>query len=150
MSLNVYIGKENLPADKKFIYDVDTFFSGILLRNEPFTERVLQEVEYASYVDGQQFRDQFGRLLPAFYLSTSSKLLLTAARHPDLVLNCSEIGKNAIALFLELSDAELYFGSGFFTFRGSGKCDAVVNGVHCDSVAEVDYRISLYEVDHVC
>lgn len=83
----------------KNLYMMWMHFLGIFLRDEPFTKKVLREVEQASYVDGQQFKDRFGRLLPTFCLSTSSKLLLTANRHRDIVLNCSEIGKNAIALF---------------------------------------------------
>lgn len=145
MGINIYVGKENLPENIKFVHDVDAFFVGMPLQKTPFTSKVLQEVEQSSFCDAQHFKDRFGHMLPVSCLSTSSKIILAVARYHDVVINCSEVGRNAIDLLLEVPDASLYFKSGFYTFRQCGYCDVFVNGVHCETVETVNYRMSLWE-----
>lgn len=61
MSLSIYIGKRNLPADQVFLFDANAAFTGIPLMDDEFTKLVLKEVEDAEYVDKETFRDRFGR-----------------------------------------------------------------------------------------
>lgn len=146
MSLNVYVGKENLPSDKLFLFDADAAFMGTSLKNDGFTERVLREVEKAEYVDAGIFRDRFGRGLYSDCLSTSAKILLMVYYRPDVVVNCMELGGNATVLLLQLTEGCVFYPDASMDL-GAPNVDLMINGIHCRNCDEVEWRLAEIEME---
>ena len=96
------------PDELDFIMDVDKYFNSKHLRDDEYTHRVLREVEHAEMIDESTFKDRTGVGLKIDYLSTSTKCLLLLKYYPDIIINCDEIGYNALQ-FVE--SGKIYFST---------------------------------------
>lgn len=146
MSLNIYVGKENLPSDKVFLFDADAAFTGIPLKNDEFTQLVLREIEKAEYVDKEVFRDQFGRGLYSDCLSTSSKILLLVHYKPEVVISAMELGDNATDILIKLTEGSIFYPDVNVNLEAPG-VDLIINGVHCADCDEVEWRLGEIEME---
>ena len=140
MSLNIYIGKGNLPVNKVFLFDADAAFTGTSLKDDEFTKFVLKEVEDAEYVDRTTFRDRFGRGLYSDCLSTSSKILLLVHYKPEVIVNGMELGDNAITLLLTLTEGSVFYPD-VNVMLEKPDVDIMINGVHCTCCDEIEWRL---------
>lgn len=140
MSLNIYIGKGNLPVNKVFLFDADAAFTGTSLKDDEFTKFVLKEVEDAEYVDRTTFRDRFGRGLYSDCLSTSSKILLLVHYKPEVIVNAMELGDNAITLLLTLTEGSMFYPD-VNVMLEKPDVDIMINGVHCTCCDEIEWRL---------
>lgn len=111
MAINIYIGKENLPLNKPFIYDVEASILAVRMSGTDFQRRIIKEVEKGEYVNDKFFQDRFGGLLYYTELSTGVKAMLEVEAFPDSVINCAEVGNNALQYFSLLNQGSLYFES---------------------------------------
>lgn len=109
--LNIYIGRDKLPKDKKFILDVETAFLNVDMFGSEFQKSVIKEIDRGEYLDKSRFVDRFGNYLYLSELSTGSKALLLAEAFPNLIINFDEVGLNAIALLDGINNASIYFSS---------------------------------------
>lgn len=108
--LEMYIGKENLPKDRKFIYDVEAAFNLIdKIKEDEEVAKVLACVENAKYVDEKTFCDKFGRNLYYDCLSTGSKALLLIKAFPDCIVNFMEAGYNTWNCLDTFKESKVYF-----------------------------------------
>ena len=94
MGLHIYKGRENLPKDMEYIYDIDAFFVGVKLPDCEFVRKVLREIEKAEYVDEVTYKDRVGRYLYNSTLSSGSKILLAMYLYPSIIFNGIEMGGN--------------------------------------------------------
>lgn len=94
--MNIYIGKENLPKDAKFLFNVEQFFPQVLIADCEFNREVIRVIDGSEYVSTTMFKDRFGGGLRKSCLSTSCKILITLYQCPDIIVNCAEIGVNAL------------------------------------------------------
>lgn len=140
MSLNIYIGKGNLPVNEVFLFDADAAFTGTSLKDDEFTKFVLKEVEDAEYVDRTTFRDRFGRGLYSDCLSTSSKILLLVHYKPEVIVNAMELGDNAITLLLTLTEGSVFYPD-VNVMLEKPDVDIMINGVHCTCCDEIEWRL---------
>ena len=134
--LNLWFGKENLPKNLEFVFDIEAAFTGMKLQDTYFTRKVMEEIEEGRFLDQEIFQDRFGRGLYSGLLSTGSKILLYVERYPDKIVNASELGTNAVGLLLYLPEGNVYFPE----YREVNLyCPEVqemsisVNGIVCDS-----------------
>ncbi len=47
--LNIYMGKENIPKDKEFVYDVEAFWSQVGIPDNRGSRYILNNFEYVEY-----------------------------------------------------------------------------------------------------
>ncbi len=106
--LYLYIGKENLPKDKKFIFDVEELVPSIRLYDDPWVKEVLKESEEATRDSDETFRDRFGRGLWYVYLSTNTKIILTSGLLQDYVVNGIEMGYRGFQTLCEIGRGHIY------------------------------------------
>lgn len=107
--LNIYIGKESLPEDKKFIFDVESVFLLVKITGSDFQRKVIEEIEHGSYYDNKRFKDRFGGLLYYSNMSTGSKALFEAEYLINDIINISECGENALRMLSYLNNGNVYF-----------------------------------------
>lgn len=107
--VNIYIGKSNIPKDKKYINDADKFcFGGSLRVDDDFTKMILKEIEKGEILSEYLFKDRFGFGLYVHNLSTGTKAILAAKYFPEYVINLTEAGRNVLEFVSELGDANIY------------------------------------------
>ncbi len=106
--LNIYIGKENLPKDKKLIFDVDKAIMSVIISGTDFQRMVIENVEQGSYKDESMFIDRFGGALYYTNMSSGSKALLEVDYLKDFVVNCAECGENALAYLSYIDEGNVY------------------------------------------
>ena len=109
--LNIYIGKENLPADKKFINDVEAVFLNVDMYGSIFQKNVIEVIDKGRYLDKSKYIDRFGNHLYLSDLSTGSKALLLTEAFPDMIINFDEVGLNAISLLSGIGEGNIFFSS---------------------------------------
>lgn len=110
--LNIYIGKNNLPSDKKFIYNPQALSVDLDLLKNDFVKHVLKEVEQATPQTKETYFDRFGRGLFNTTLSTSTVILLSLEQFPDLIINGDEMGDNAFEVLCTMDTGSIYFSDG--------------------------------------
>ena len=111
MAINIYIGRENLPLDKPFIRDLEASILAVKMSGTSFQRRIIKEVEKGEYFNDKFFRDRFGGLLYYTELSTGVKAMLEMEAFPESVINCVEVGNNALQYFSLLEQGSIYFES---------------------------------------
>jgi hypothetical protein len=142
--LQIY-DKQNL-IDKPQVFDCDEAFYGCKLRDNKFTRRVLNDVEMGTYVDGETFKDKFGRVLYANCLSTSAKILLLADRYSDYAFNCDEIGSNAVDLLLECDNAIIYVLNRDLEFKSDLINPVMYNNITFNNVYDLNEALAGGEI----
>ena len=139
--MNIYIGKENLPKDAKLIFDVERFFPQVLIRDCEFNREVIRTIDRGEYVSPTLFNDRFGRGLHSKCLSTSSKILILLNQRPDVVINCAEIGRNALDYIVKCHNGNAFFPNNDFDIQAIPTCSVSVNGKECGSLSELNDAI---------
>lgn len=81
------------------------------MNGSTFQRRIIKEVEKGEYVNEKFFRDRFGGMLYYTELSTGVKAMLEMEAFPDAVINCAEVGNNALQYFSLLDEGSIYFHS---------------------------------------
>ena len=141
MSLKFYIGEENIPKDKKFINDVESFFMlQCRLEDNEATRRVMKIIDKAEYMDTARFTDRFGTALYKECLSTGAKIVLAVMQFPDIVFRGSELGDNAYMLLAELKEGNVFFSrypSFLYTWEDSDAVDIEVDGIRFESAEQL-------------
>lgn len=110
MAVNIYLGQENLPKDKKFVFDVESAIYLVNVEGTAFQRKVLMEIEQGSYGDSRRWVDRFGSTLYYSDMSTGAKILFELDAL-DMVINCVEIGNNALGLIQYIEDCHVYLDS---------------------------------------
>lgn len=94
---------------------------------DPFVQRIMQEVDGASVISGYVLKDRSGEVIPPEYLSTGTKTAVCVYFFPDMVFNATQMGDNALQFVLELSQCRditllVYRDLPYFAFRGLSVC----------------------------
>lgn len=148
MSIKIYTGK-NKPTDIKFIFDVDSYCKGMRVKDNALNRKIISIIEQGSYISEDVFEDRFGRGLYVSCLSTSSKILILLNQKPDVLVNCSEIGLNALDLILECLDCMVYLDCSCLRFNSEIKCDVYVNDVLCSNIDEVNNALGKVDANEI-
>lgn len=139
--MNIYIGKENLPKDAKFIFDVEQFFPQVLIVDCEFNREVINAIDGGEYVSTTMFKDRFGRGLYKDCLSTSCKILIVLNQCPDIVVNCLGIGVNALDYIVKSTNANAFFSDNDFDIQAKPTCSVFVNGKECEDLLDINDTI---------
>lgn len=139
--MNIYIGKENLPKDAKFLFDVEQFFPQVLIADCEFNREVIRVIDGGEYVSTTMFKDRFGGGLRKSCLSTSCKTLITLYQCPDIIVNCAEIGVNALDYVVKCPNANAYFPNSDFDIQTKLTCTVFVNGKECKDLLTLNNTI---------
>ena len=107
MSLKIYYD-DSIKKDKRFILDIEPWFSKYGLDISPFSKKVIKDIDKGELVDNLKFIDRFGMASSLLNLSTSSKALLLVGRVDGKILNLEECGVNIGNLLLEKNSGEVY------------------------------------------
>lgn len=140
MSLNIYLHKEDIPKNITLYDNNDLFFDGsTLLRDSAWCERILKEIDKASYNSSETFigRDKELGAIYREHLSTGGKTLLNILEHPDCCFSLIECGANAKELALQLPTGNLLWIPDQLFIEDDVACDAICNGVHFDVVGNL-------------
>lgn len=148
MSIRIYTGN-NRPTNLEFVFDVDSYCNGLRIRDNELNRKILTEVEKGSYLSEDIFTDRFGRGLYVSCLSTSSKILITLNQNSNVLINCSEIGLNALDLILECSNCNVYFNYNCLEFKSELRQEVYVNDVLCKDVDELNLLLGRVDSDEV-
>lgn len=132
--LNIYLGKDSLPADKPFLYDVQGAVSLIDLTKGDITSYILQAIDEAKPLHKDSFVDRFGVGMGSTMLSTTAQILLVLA-NTGYVVHCDELGANGLLLLSCITEGNAYFSSperldDQFAYPIS------INGVVCKDITE--------------
>ena len=106
--VELFIGVDNIPDTERLIYDIDPVITSVDIEGTPLQRRVLAEVEHGEYFDATRFKDRFGNLLYYSELSTGSKAIIIAEVIPDMIVNFTECGDNALMFISLLDNAKVY------------------------------------------
>lgn len=106
--INIYTSLDNLPKDKKFIFDTDAILPLVNITGSEFQRKVLREIESGEYHDDKRFKDRFGGLLYYTDMSTGSKALFVADCFKERIINFSECGENVIRLISYIDNCNIY------------------------------------------
>ncbi len=145
MSLCIYVGRENLPKDRTFIFDVEAAFNsfGTLDLDEELKE-ILHYIEHAEYIDSQTFQDRTGKKLYFSNLSTGAKALILAKELPESIVNISEAGINVYSILEEMQNASVYLAdSNGFDIQVE-RNDLYLNGKLYDSTQAFNEALEVY------
>lgn len=107
--INVYIGEQNLPKDRKFIFDPLPLLSLAKVPDTSFVRKVISDIDRGEYYDDRFFTSRFGGQLWYKDLSAGSSTLLVMYLYPDYVINGIELGTNALAYISLLEECSVYF-----------------------------------------
>lgn len=128
MSLCVYVGKNNLPKDKEFVFDVEAEFFRYGIKDCILSKEIMKVIDEGEYVNKSIFLDRFGVSLYTDCLSTSSKALLLLISCKDKVLNFDEVGNNAIKYALEhFNEGNIYISDYYGNIDESDYIDLFMN-----------------------
>ena len=144
MAIHIFTDK-SLFESKDFIFDVEAFAGIIRLKDDKFTNKVLNELEKGSYQSEYSFVDRFGYGLRANSLSTGSKILLSAYYNPNYVINCTELGNNALDLLLLIPNCRIYTPRISLEFYGEMPYEVYLNNKKVEDIAELNYELSILE-----
>ena len=139
--MNIYIGKENLPKDAKFIFDVEQFFPQVLIRDCEFNREVIRAIDKGEYVSHTLFNDRFGRGLYSKCFSPRHQILILLNQRPDIVVNCAEIGSNALDYIVKCPNGNAFFPNNDFDIQSNPTCNVSVNGKECGSLLALNGAI---------
>lgn len=106
--LNIYIGKDNLPRDKIFVYDPESVTSMIDLNKNDRARDIIQYLELGKVIDSSKFYDRFGIGMYTDAISTTAKILLLIDQ-TDYIINANELGLNGIKILEDYTDGNVYF-----------------------------------------
>lgn len=106
--LHLYVGKENLPKDMYFVFNIDGIISMVPMTGTETQKLILEKVEQAEYYNDVMFKDRFGGCLYYTSLSTGSKALLALDYIKDKVLNFTECGENALRVLSYINDGHIF------------------------------------------
>lgn len=107
--LKLYIGKNDLPSGISFIEDVEAAFPLVTITGSSFQREVIACIENGTYNDEKTFIDRFGEPAKYDWLCTGSKALMLLESRPDVIINFTECGDNALTLLSKLDNGMLYF-----------------------------------------
>lgn len=93
--LYIYDDKDDLPKDKKFIHDVEAWFSMPTETNQ-YIDAILHDIEKGRYYDAVTYVDRFGVNLYCNFMSTGAKAAVLVASQQDCVIDCIEVGYNVL------------------------------------------------------
>lgn len=139
--VNFYVGKNNIPIDKYFVFDVERVFPRVIISGTPFQKLVLQEIEKGQYYSESMFRDRFGGCLYYDALSTGSKALLLTDYLKDSIINFDEVGDNAIAYLSCAESCNVYMSRRGIDIPWMKDSPATFNGVAYDSISSLNRSI---------
>ncbi len=108
MALEIYVGRNNFPKDKKIWYDPEKMIYATKITDDTFNKKVISEIEQGQYLDAGSFIDRFGYKLHMSSVSTGSKILLEV-NNTDNAIIADEIGMNAKRLLLTLDNGAVCF-----------------------------------------
>lgn len=126
--LNIYIGRDNLPKDKQFIFDIEDVIYLVKITGTEFQRMVLRRVEHGDYYNNELFKDRFGGLLYYNEMSTGSKALFEVESLRDCVINCSECGENALRLLSNLRHGNVFLNDRNEALQWDIDCEVSCNG----------------------
>ncbi len=138
--INLYIGKENLPKDKHFIFDVDSAISLVNCSGTLFQRKVLEIVEKGSYYDSKVFTDRFGYNLYYDCMSSGSKALFELEGLDDVV-NCDECGPNALKMVSLLKTCDFYLSFRQIELPYYYDAPIVCNGRYYESISTLNWYL---------
>ena len=99
---HVFVKGIDEPAD--VVWDVHAAFGGITLYRDDGERLILQRIDKASYCDGMHFLDRNGAKTSLMYLSSGAKAALLVYHFREKVINCIEVGSNALSALFKATD----------------------------------------------
>lgn len=98
--IHVYV--KGIDSPDNLVEDVGAFFNFSSIRKEPAVFRAMFDIDGAKYVNNTEFEDRFQRIQPIEALSMGCKAVLMTYSHPDMVINCVEVGDNALSAIFRI------------------------------------------------
>lgn len=142
--LEIFLGREHQFPDNGYVRNPEKVIASLDLLKNTYAEKVLREIEEGQPSSKNMFIDRYGRGLYSGVLSTSSKILLIADQ-TDHTVRADEMGRNAVAFFLQYADK----GKLHFTFLPDmpvpTRYPISVNSVVCNS--DIDFLNVIEEVE---
>ena len=110
------------------IQDVVSAFSKISLHDDPMENLILKKVDKASYCDSRHFYDRNGSKTDVFFLSTGAKAALLVYHFPDTVVNCIEMGSNALSTLFKVSNTgNILIGNRVYLVSDRGTLETTIH-----------------------
>ena len=126
--LNIYVGKENLPKNIIFVFDVEAAFPLVSVTGDELQRKVLSDVEKGTYLNSKRFVDRFGGQLYYSDMSTGSKAVMAVAALTDKIINCDECGENALRLMSLIDEGNIYLSQRSIGLPWCRDCKVSYNG----------------------
>lgn len=133
--LNIYVGKENLPKDKPFIFDVESAIVLVNITDNEYYRRVLCDVEKGRYFDEKKFVDRFDGQLYYTDMSTGAKAAIEIYGLEDKIINCDECGENALRVMSYAGKGNIYLSRRTIALPWSVDCPIYYNGKYYERIS---------------
>lgn len=88
-------GIDPIPEDA--IMDAEKAFAMSSVRGDEIDRLLIKTIEKGEYLNPYEFIDRFGYKLSTLYMSTGCQAALAVHNRPDLVINCTEAGDDALS-----------------------------------------------------
>lgn len=101
---NVYVKGIDDPKSENVISDIESAFGKVTLCGDPKERLILEMVDSGSYCDSKYFYDRNGAKTSVVFLSSGAKAALLVYHFPQSVINCIEMGSNALSVLFKVSN----------------------------------------------
>lgn len=137
---NIYIGKNNIPSELKFLYDPESVTLMIDLEHSNMSRDIVKSIDKGEVIGRNVFKDRFGIGMYSEALSTTSKILLLLEQ-TDLLINANELGDNGLHYLNRMCLGNVYFDNALRNIEPE-VYPAAVNGVIVNTISEFYERLS--------
>lgn len=107
--LNLIFQRAKAKDPSSVMVDCRNFFSRVKQDSwfeEEFVINLIKEIDGAEVVQGCILRDRFGKVIPADYLSTGSKVMICILKFPEKIFNLTQMGNNVLPFLIKLCAKE--------------------------------------------
>jgi hypothetical protein len=133
MSINIYTSKDKIPEGVEYVNQNDVFFGGVLLNDTVVVQRILAEIDKATYNSEETFIGRSKKLGAIYkeHLSTGAKTLINIVTNQNTCFDLLECGFNCLNLLIDLSnqvDGNVLWQIPITCYAGNGACNLTLNG----------------------
>lgn len=99
---NIFVRGIDEPQD--VVEDVHLAFTELTLSGDAMEERIIHTIDMGHFCDTLSFYDRNGAKTRLTHLSSGSKAALLVYHRPNEIINCIEIGSNALSTLFTVTD----------------------------------------------
>lgn len=130
------------PIPENAIMDAEKAFALSEVRGDEVDKALIKNIENGEYLNHYEFIDRFGCKLSTMFMSTGCKAALSVHNHPELTINCTEAGDNALSELIKYcKDGTVIIPNRQYAFCtvGSGPIDVLYRGLRYTSFNRFAY-----------